>query len=645
MKKLKLFFLSIIIIALSLFYAFNIYDSAVYSAFYGDAYDHYNLSFRVNDFSEEDLEVIKETFKKYDQGLYVNLLEGSTLKMMVYTDEEKFIEALPLKEKVESLYDFDTMDSYDNKMIQSFKSTFALSPLAFEDFSLSYPVSTRDYDGKTLDNLESIKAELKTYDIDMAYELSVADPFSYTFEYAEYFLMVAVFFLGLALAIDILNQSDKIAKYRIEGYGKINIFIKIAGRPLLGFVLLNVLSALLISALLTVNVLDKFNLLGLPFLLRVTIYSLLVVIASLIMYLLSLQIKIPDVLKGRLYSKGALVSLYFIKVLMVMLFISTFALNSLSIVEFIRSELAYPSKLEFLSSFYQAGIYTSSGLNNNVVIDNNKLYEDLKSDKRVEYLIEFEESYVLDENGNIALTYYIVNDDYLKLSGLKENGPAVYASKDFDKDKFQNTELADYELVNYDKEVYNFSSFPYTSELVCDDLILVYNDTSSYDFYIPGIAKCDGDYNLVLKDAYKAQGLDQMMMAENMAVPLNAERSTMIANVYISALLLNIALIFGYIILTKQIRDIEMAFRKRRYFLEIIEGHPYLSHLRIKALELLIILITSFIFILFTYKDALMISLLFLVAITILELALELIFNTTFTKKVIAGETYENRNQ
>ncbi len=128
MKKLKLFFLSIIIIALSLFYAFNIYDSAVYSAFYGDKYDHYNLSFVVDDFSEEDLGVIKETFKKFDQGLYVNLLEGSTLKMMVYTDEEGFIKALPLKEEVGSLYDFDTMDSYDNKMIRSFKSDFALSP-------------------------------------------------------------------------------------------------------------------------------------------------------------------------------------------------------------------------------------------------------------------------------------------------------------------------------------------------------------------------------------------------------------------------------------------------------------------------------------------------------------------------------------
>ena len=229
MKKLKLFFLGIIIIALSLFYAFNIYDSAVYSAFYGDAYDHYKLSFTIEDFNEEDLEIIKESFKEYDLGLYVSLLEGSTLKMMVYTDEAEFIKALPLKEEVDALYDFKAMDSYDNKLIRSFKTQFALVPLTYEGFSLTYPISIRDYDGMALDKLNAVRAKLNTYDIDMTYALSEAVPFSYTFEDTEYFLMVAVFFLGLAASIDILNKSGAIAKYRLEGHGKINIFMRVAG--------------------------------------------------------------------------------------------------------------------------------------------------------------------------------------------------------------------------------------------------------------------------------------------------------------------------------------------------------------------------------------------------------------------------------
>ena len=677
MKQKLLTGILFVTILLAAFYnALALWDGYVYYNLFNKDYDksQYYATFEFNDLSSDTIEKVKEVF--LNEGVEMTLFDFSSASDQESSDiyllvlDDTYFKKLPIRNIPKDPSSFAKIDNYSQKDL----ITFDLGNISLRSFETVDDFTFYGYHnllGINEEKMISLKSELAKIGVkiefheDIYYDdpgLSSSFEFSeYLFNYQNYPMYFLILVMIVIFALDHLNKADYIAKLKLEGYRFLTIYMKIKGWTIVLTSFSFLILGILISLFLVKDVLSFAPLLLLPFSGIYLLCFMAVMLIDLLFYSLTYHLPPLEVLKGKRYGQGSYYLLKGLKVLLVVLTFASLVNKTLDLKDFLLKEREFKIKSDTFKDVYSANLMPSYNLSEN--IDQNKLFNDIMNDERIVWRMSGGYNMIYDPISQTPdASYYIGYETYAKVNDLScDEEPTLYFKKGSDlsseesetvikdiKNNYGDVKIAyyDHECIAYDLASNDY----YNADLYVDVPILILPDTYDQMSNISAMSiyKAKDDLNHILKDAYGKQGLYQSLMAVSIYDELMLFRNMELKEAIMDLVFIAITLL-GYALLSLELKKIEENLYHQKYYVKVIEGHRFIYDLKIKFIEIFIMMDLLFISVYSDYQitlndEYLIIGLITAVIYALFELCLVYLNNYRFHLKVAKGEIYEDRN-
>ena len=607
---------------------------------------------------DEFIRTITEILENNSLNAYEIYLENvatSDVKIFAYSNAADYINSIPLANNKKMLLNennaYGSLSPDRDKQIFFFLESSDIRVLPFdsndEDFNVLGPFVITNSTGEILteSQIEEFVYEVKS----RVEEIRVGVDFSNSSDFDEEHKVENELFDSLirwlpttafvVLALMTINSTmiarvDIVSKKKIEGYSNFEIFYDEYLKYVILYsgiaVILNIIIAIIITPLdfRFVSVLLK-NL----FFDTAWYVFLTVVLGMLLLYEIGLM-PVNEAVKGKNYVVPIKQGLHLVRLVLLIFGLSivvTYSTEAMStLVHLSRREESFAKCEDVFQLYSFKRLYSSH------------YFEMLESSEMKDAYLHFA------SNNNAFLSryshgfaddgipsYYMVDEFYLLMNGLvdeKPNNQKMFINSNYDVDAWKFNELAEmYEITEDDVIYYDWSIPAYSGTnlqfehpLFVGSEILIYDgafDTIQYDlaslmFTFDGSLEEAQEYvDKVLIDYGLMPYFRVSSASDNFLIE---EKATI--NEIIPKVIVTLILIFGYMILSVQILELDSKENMRKYFLEYLEGTRFGSFAKNYLTNSLIVISITQISIYFMAKEIYFKTLTVLLIIIVVEI-------------------------